>query len=217
MAAASKNRASAASDRAASRSVVQRATPLAVASILSRSAFRPTRIGSGRTRSPSASRRPPSARIARSARRCWPVARPPVAPLTMIPKRRSAIVFSCSGPVCRLSSFRSESFAAIENARRNPRIMGEVGPLTLTIDTTTPWLCPASSLAGMRDAAGGLLRRSRHCSADAEETVQNLRWGGGARWRHHDRESGADASVPQPDIVCPCVPARDTGIGVRCA
>ena len=62
--AASKNNVSFLSLSAASRSVVQRAMPCALASFASLSALRPTRIGSGITRSPFFSATPPWSRIA---------------------------------------------------------------------------------------------------------------------------------------------------------
>src|SRR5258708_2445855 len=73
---------------AASRSVVQRESPLAAARAESLPALRPTRIGSGITRLPSASATPPWARIAPIERtRCWFVPILPVTPFMMTPSR----------------------------------------------------------------------------------------------------------------------------------
>src|ERR1700694_3004188 len=77
---------------ASSRSMVQRSTPCSAASFFSFSALRPTRIGSGITRVPSASRTPPSLRIAITERaRCWFVPMRPVTPFMTMPSLCSAI------------------------------------------------------------------------------------------------------------------------------
>src|SRR6266705_3706221 len=84
--AASKKTASSGFPSASSRSVVQRPTPCSAASFFSFSGLRPTRIGSGITRVPSASRTPPSSRIAMTERaKCWFVPIRPVTPFMMMP------------------------------------------------------------------------------------------------------------------------------------
>src|SRR6266705_4383762 len=93
--AASKKTASSGFLSASSRSVVQRSTPCSAASFFSFSGLRPTRIGSGITRVPSASRTPPSLRIAMTERaRCWFVPIRPVTPFMMTPSLCSVIA-SC--------------------------------------------------------------------------------------------------------------------------
>ena len=90
--AASKNTVSFLSASAASRSVVKRVRPCALASAASFSSLRPTRIGSGITRSPLASATPPSLRMATIERtRCWFVPMRPVTPFMMMPSRFTAI------------------------------------------------------------------------------------------------------------------------------
>src|SRR6266853_2534396 len=84
--AASKKTASSGFAIASSRSVVQRSTPCSAASFFNFSGLRPTRIGSGITRVPSASRTPPSLRIAMTERaKCWFVPIRPVTPFMMTP------------------------------------------------------------------------------------------------------------------------------------
>src|SRR6266702_79451 len=93
--AASKKTASSGFLSASSRSVVQRSTPWSIASFLSFSALRPTRIGSGITRVPSASCTPPSWRMAITERaRCWFMPMRPVTPFMMTPSLCSLIA-SC--------------------------------------------------------------------------------------------------------------------------
>src|SRR6266851_1482346 len=90
--AASKKTASSGFLSASSRSVVQRSTPCSAASFFSFSALRPTRIGSGITRVPSASSTPPSLRMAMTERaRCWFVPMRPVTPFMMTPSLCSAM------------------------------------------------------------------------------------------------------------------------------
>jgi len=90
--AASKKTSSFGSASAAARSVVHRSRPCRRASTSVFSALRPTRIGSGITRSPFLSCTPPSLRIARIERmRCWFVPIRPVTPCMMMPRRRVAI------------------------------------------------------------------------------------------------------------------------------
>src|SRR5438132_14253639 len=90
--AASKKAASSGFLSASSRSVVQRSTPCSAASFLSFPALRPTRIGSGITRVPSASSTPPSLRMAMTERaRCWFVPMRPVTPFMMTPSLCSAM------------------------------------------------------------------------------------------------------------------------------
>src|SRR3979490_644956 len=90
--AASKKTASSGFLSASSRSVVQRSTPCSAASFLSFPALRPTRIGSGITRVPSASSTPPSLRMAMTERaRCWFVPMRPVTPFMMTPSLCSAM------------------------------------------------------------------------------------------------------------------------------
>ena len=74
----------------ASRSVVQRPRHGRGPGASSLAALRPTRMGSGMTRVPSASRTPPCLRISRIERtRCWLVPMRPVTPFMMMPMRRS--------------------------------------------------------------------------------------------------------------------------------
>src|SRR3954454_16954479 len=90
--AASKKRVSSGFLSAALRSVVQRVTPFAFASCASFASLRPTRIGSGITRSPLRSGTPPWARIATIERiRCWFIPMRPVTPFMMMPRRCCAI------------------------------------------------------------------------------------------------------------------------------
>src|SRR6266851_1338231 len=90
--AASKKTASSGFLSASSRSVVQRSTPCSAASFFSFSALRPTRMGSGITCVPSASRTPPSLRMAMTERaRCWFVPMRPVTPFMMTPSLCSAM------------------------------------------------------------------------------------------------------------------------------
>src|SRR6266705_2271280 len=91
--AASKKTASSGFPSASSRSVVQRSTPCSAASFSSFSGLRPTRIGSGITRVPSASRTPPSSRLAMTERaKCWFVPIRPVTPFMMTPSLCSGMV-----------------------------------------------------------------------------------------------------------------------------
>ena len=77
---------------AASRSVVQRSIPWSRARRESLSSFRPTRMGSGKTRSPFDRTTPPCSRIATIERiRCWFVPIRPVTPCMIIPSRFVAI------------------------------------------------------------------------------------------------------------------------------
>src|SRR5438876_1911674 len=90
--AASKKTASSGFLSASSRSVVQRSTPCSAASLASLPGLRPTRIGSGITRVPSASSTPPSLRMAMTERaRCWFVPMRPVTPFMMTPSLCSAM------------------------------------------------------------------------------------------------------------------------------
>ena len=90
--AASKNTVSSSLPRAAARSVVHRSTPCVRASCSTLAAFRPTRIGSGMTRSPFESATPPSSMILSTERtRCWLVPMRPVTPFMMMPSRVWAI------------------------------------------------------------------------------------------------------------------------------
>src|SRR5712691_6192039 len=92
--AASKKTASSGFLSASSRSVVQRSTPWSIASFFNFSALRPTRIGSGITRVPSARRTPPSLRMAMTERaRCWFIPMRPVTPFMMTPSLSSVIAF----------------------------------------------------------------------------------------------------------------------------
>ena len=76
---------------AASRSVVERSMPYCRASAATFSALRPTRIGSGITRSPFGSATPPCSRIATIERtRCWLSPMRPVTPYIMMPSLRIA-------------------------------------------------------------------------------------------------------------------------------
>ena len=89
--AASKNTVSFGFFSAAARSVVERAMPYCLASAAIFSALRPTRIGSGITRSPFGSATPPCSRIARIERtRCWFSPMRPVTPFMMMPSVRVA-------------------------------------------------------------------------------------------------------------------------------
>src|ERR1043165_9720160 len=91
--AASKNNVSFLSLSALSRSVVQRVMPWALASFCKRSALRPTRIGSGITRSPFFSATPPWSRMAQIERiRCWFMPMRPAPPLMMMPSRCCAMI-----------------------------------------------------------------------------------------------------------------------------
>src|SRR5262249_17286883 len=95
--AASKNTVSSGLFSAASRSVVNRVSPCALASAASFSELRPTRMGSGMTRSPFLSATPPWARIAAiDGIRCWFMPMRPVTPFMMRPRRCCAIAFSLS-------------------------------------------------------------------------------------------------------------------------
>src|SRR5262245_23926199 len=90
--AASKNSVSSRFLSAALRSLVQRVSPCAFAKWASLALLRPTRIGSGITRSPFLSARPPCARMARIERiKCWFMPMRPVTPFMMMPSRCCAI------------------------------------------------------------------------------------------------------------------------------
>src|SRR5688500_13514474 len=89
--AASKNTVSVGFFSAAARSVVERATPYCLASAAIFSALRPTRIGSGITRSPFGNATPPWLRMAMIERtRCWFSPMRPVTPFMMMPSVRVA-------------------------------------------------------------------------------------------------------------------------------
>src|SRR5262245_42414181 len=69
--------------------------PCALASSASLASLRPTRIGSGMTRSPFLSCTPPCARIATIERiRCWFMPMRPVTPFMMMPRRCCAMSVS---------------------------------------------------------------------------------------------------------------------------
>src|SRR5437660_6858997 len=101
--AASKNSVSSRLPSATSRSVVQRAMPFAFASSSSLALLRPTRIGSGITRSPFLRTRPPCARIAMIERiKCWFMPMRPVTPFIMMPRRCCAMRRDLSNRAFRL-------------------------------------------------------------------------------------------------------------------
>src|SRR5581483_10594418 len=116
--AVSKNTASFLSASAASRSVVTRVMPLALASWLSFSLLRPTRMGSGMTRSPFESVTPPWARMATIERAtCWFVPMRPVTPFMTMPSRRTLMHILPVLPARPVTD--RPSMVSIETARRD--------------------------------------------------------------------------------------------------
>src|SRR5438132_7383604 len=163
------------------RSVDQRVTPLARARSLSLSALRPTRIGSGITRRPSARRTPPSARMAQIERmRCWLVPIRPVTPFMMIPSRIvSTVVLLRIGFGCSAGSRRGRQGVA-ERLERRPvglRCRSEARRLERgNIDKTVANRQPDAAAAplvqpGLRGEKGLLFRVACALSGESVDVV----------------------------------------------
>src|SRR6267378_2519417 len=132
--AASKNTVSAGFFRAASRSPVERSIPYSRAIAATRSGLRPTRIGSGITRSPFCSATPPSRRIATIERtRCWLSPMRPMMPCRCIATGHSLVLQPfAAGPALRLP--RAVTLHDVRSRQVAPPLTA--APLSLETETS---------------------------------------------------------------------------------
>src|SRR6266545_672418 len=199
--AASKNKVSSLFLSAALRSVVQRVMPCAFASCSTLAALRPTRIGSGMTRSPFLSATPPCARIATIERiRCWFIPMRPVTPFMMMPSRCCAIAITPFPALVGWAKSLAGSSAvgiAREDGRKRPYVARKILPTVVARQrafahpTSSVSLHPQQPVDAPRIFAellvGLHVERARMRQLDAE-IVGHPRWAGA----QHDHASAEE-------------------------
>src|SRR6185295_10270067 len=191
--AASKNSVSSLFLSAALRSVEKRSMPCASASASTFSGLRPSRIGSGMTRSPFLRATPPCLRIATIERmRCWFMPMRPVTPFMTMPRRCWAMLV--------------ESFVASGMLRHVGRVgKGAEG----AVPTSRAWCSNPGGHASRRDALPTLPQPALDIGAHERVVVEVGISGADAVDLLHLARAQAFVRVEAPDAVEQALAAED--------